>query len=216
MTVKDWREAFTELADAYYKATGELWPAPISPGTGKPVKSVLVSKERLEEMYLREGMRLREIAEALQCSVSEVSVLLKRAGIPTRKPRDYPTTQAQLEASARNLKPFEPGHAVSAETKAKLSAVRKRRGYEFGGSERKGNRGYIVVYCPEHPRANAAGEVPKHTLIMERHLGRYLEDDEVVHHINHVRDDNRIENLQIMTIREHCRLHGLESGGGRR
>ena len=35
-------------------------------------------------------------------------------------------------------------------------------------------------------------------------------DDEVVHHINHKRNDNRIENLQLMTFKEHASLHMRE------
>lgn len=212
MTCKAWREAYIQLADLYFKATGELAPAPLN-DNGTPLKSVLVSRERLEEMYLRDGMRLREIARALNCSASEVSNLLKRAGIPTRTPGAYPRSEAQLQAAA-SLPKYQPGHTVSAETRAKLSAVRARRGYAFGGHERKDSGGYVVVYVPEHPRANAGGYVPKHTLVMERLLGRYLEDNEVVHHINHIRDDNRPENLTVMDREAHSRMHGRERWGG--
>lgn len=42
---------------------------------------------------------------------------------------------------------------------------------------------------------------------MEQYIGRLLSKDEVVHHVNEKKDDNRIENLQLMTRSEHIELH---------
>lgn len=50
----------------------------------------------------------------------------------------------------------------------------------------------------------------KHILVMERKIGRYLNRGEVVHHINHVRDDNQIENLRLMTAHDHMSMHMKE------
>ena len=50
-------------------------------------------------------------------------------------------------------------------------------------------------------------KIPEHRKVVEKFLGRKLDKDEVIHHINGIRDDNRIENLQIMTRAEHMNLH---------
>jgi len=69
--------------------------------------------------------------------------------------------------------------------------------------------GYVVRYAPDHPTANAMGKgyVRRARLVMEEYLGRYLEADEIVHHINRKKDDDRIENLELMTNSEHLSLH---------
>lgn len=45
---------------------------------------------------------------------------------------------------------------------------------------------------------------------MEEYLGRSLHRDEIVHHINGNHDDDRLENLRIVTPVEHRRLHPID------
>lgn len=57
--------------------------------------------------------------------------------------------------------------------------------------------GYLYAHMPDHPSADYKGRVRVHRLTMEQHIGRYLTDEEVVHHINEDVSDNRIENLML-------------------
>lgn len=72
------------------------------------------------------------------------------------------------------------------------------------------NRGYIFEYCPNHPFANKIGYIYQHRLIIEAYLERVLLPTEIVHHINGIRDDNKIENLMLFSSNtKHLRLHNL-------
>ncbi|MFZ7121743.1 MAG: HNH endonuclease signature motif containing protein [Eubacteriaceae bacterium] len=49
-----------------------------------------------------------------------------------------------------------------------------------------------------------------HVVIMEINIGRKLKKNEVVHHKNEIKTDNRIENLELMTKSEHSKLHAIK------
>jgi hypothetical protein len=73
------------------------------------------------------------------------------------------------------------------------------------------NGGYWRIFSPDYPKATKNGYILEHRLIMEKHLGRYLKENEIVHHKNRNQFDNRIENLEILTKREHRRKHKKEN-----
>ena len=89
----------------------------------------------------------------------------------------------------------------------KIKRDKRGRFLKGGRNSWKGGRnydaqGYVRVWKPNHPNNNY-GYVLEQRLVAEKELGRYLKKSEVVHHINGIKDDNRIENLIVMTRQKH-------------
>ena len=67
---------------------------------------------------------------------------------------------------------------------------------------------YIGAYLPSHPRATKEGVAYEHVLVAEEKLGRYLNDGEVVHHIDKNKYNNSVENLIVFkTNSDHASFH---------
>lgn len=83
--------------------------------------------------------------------------------------------------------------------------LRKRKGHK--SSQWKGGRtkryGYFLLRKPNHPNSNSSGYVMEHIYVMTEHLGRSLTKKEQVHHKNGIRDDNRLENLELCIKKTH-------------
>lgn len=76
------------------------------------------------------------------------------------------------------------------------------------GGRRIDKSGYILIHSPKHPYCDGDGYVREHRIIMEKKMGRYLLPTEVVHHVNHVKQDNRIKNLMLFKdSSEHRTFH---------
>jgi DNA-binding CsgD family transcriptional regulator len=146
---------------------------------------------KVDEKYIvdnyKDGKSLSQIAKALNISNNTVMRRLKKLNIPRR------------EAG------FKKGHIQHPGSK-KHWFKKGQRSAAWKTGIRYTSGGYREVWVPKKQKY-----VREHRYIMELHLGRPLQDDEHIHHINKNILDNRIENLQIMSPEEHGRHHGKEN-----
>lgn len=83
--------------------------------------------------------------------------------------------------------------------------------HKWKGGRFVDHEGYVWVYCGPHPYGKKPDmrHIKEHRLVMEKHLGRYLKPNEVVHHKNGIRDDNRLENLELFDANSKHLKHEL-------
>lgn len=165
------------------------------------------SKEEIKHFYSL-GYSMKEIGEYLGYSVGKIHKYFHLYNI---KPRNWGSNNEFAKIKISNSKKGKPApnknKKLSEVTKKKMSEAKTKKGV---GHKKKRKDGYISVYFPDHPKSNKDGYIMEHDLIMECYIGRWLKEDEIVHHINRKRDDNRIENLKLMSKKEHARYHMLD------
>lgn len=75
------------------------------------------------------------------------------------------------------------------------------------GGIKTGKGGYILIKKPDHPNADSEGYVKRSRLVVEQLIGRYLNRNELVHHINGIKTDDSPENLEVLSREAHAKKH---------
>lgn len=191
-----------------------------------------MSKDELYRLYITEKRTLSEMCEIVGIkSPITMSKILKEKGISTnnneRISSNTKNGMSDNEFKQFLIKEYETKgiKTIAKELNVTPAAIRKyfkkyniefiNRRIEFITGENNPNwrggkhihNGYIEIYAPTHPYKNKRNCVYEHQLVMEKHIGRYLEKGEVVHHIDFDKTNNDISNLKLMTNSEHVKYH---------
>lgn len=174
------------------------------------MQRIEIDLHRLAELH-KNDIPTEAMATEFGCSLSVIHRKLKslglnrRSGGPSQWQRQY--TDEEIVAMYRELRSTPAVAERVGCTSKTVWNILVRNGAEIRGNSGSDHsqwnggfvtdsHGYILSRMPDHPAA-VNGYVPQHRLVMERHLGRYLERREEVHHRNLDRTDNRLENLKL-------------------
>lgn len=158
------------------------------------------------------GHNMRMIAQSLGVNRRTLSNAMKEHGlpVPTRAESAKHTWENHRHPNLgkRGQESCMYGRKQDPETVAKRKAkISGQNNYHWSGGRKFRSQGYVLVYAPEHPHKDSNGFVLEHRLVMETSIGRFLTEDEIVHHINGDKTDNQLCNLSLTNRGEHARHH---------
>lgn len=120
----------------------------------------------------------------------------------------YPSWGAK---KCHELLPHRPVYAIQAHAKkvgVKCDLIRQRR--NLGLKRKDMPKGFYEEasgYLVYTPNGRTSDRILHHRYVMEKHLGRKLSSDEIIHHKDGDKWNNNISNLEIVTRAEHINIH---------
>jgi hypothetical protein len=128
--------------------------------------------------------------------------MFQKGYTPWNKGKKYsPAICKQMSKIAKGINTWSKGKKHSELTKEKIrNACKGCKSYNWKGGKVITKTGYILINTFNHPFTKGTKKrnyIYEHRFVMEQCLGRCLKRNEVVHHINGIKYDNRIKNLML-------------------
>lgn len=156
------------------------------------------ARNEIKRLYIEEGYSTRMIEAEIMVGRNIVAKILREEGLIRNK-----SESSKLAIKSGRKPTIKMDFPMTDEHKANLYKSRFPNGPK--GFYMK--NGYRLLTVGDNVNRE------EHIVIMENHLKRKLNKNEVIHHINGNRSDNRIDNLSVMTRSEHTRYHRLLKHG---
>lgn len=183
---------------------------------------------KIIELY-NTGLSAAKVGEIVGLSQATIHKHLKRRGLarPKRKPQEEINKIVELyntglsTAGVGKVVGLAPqtvrkhllrrGVVRSKSEAAKAAYKTREHHWNWKGGRSKHNLGYVYVKVPDHlekyhEKVTFNGYALEHIVVWEQAHGMALPDGMVIHHLNGIKDDNRLENLVAMKRGEHHQL----------
>lgn len=167
-----------------------------------------MNKDILKKSYKERGS-LQSTADFFGVSKKTILNYMKKFDIE----RNSKTISFDMKKAYEMLKEGKSQNEVAAFFNISIVTLHRRltsKGYKtnfFHKGYIETWNGYRMIHKPQHPFADTKGYIREHRYVMEKSLGRYLSDDEHVHHIDGDKANNDISNLELMKGVDHITLH---------
>jgi hypothetical protein len=180
-------------------------------------KKVITNTTKLIEEY-NSGASASELADKYQTSTGVITNTLKRAGITLRSLSDSSKLRIQkygykpIEMTPETLKKMSDNHAdISGENNPKFRGHGKKA--EDGVWLTYDASGYLRRTIRNHPLASERGLIGEHIYQASLKWGVEFVKGKDVHHINGIKDDNRIDNLLVVNREDHRKIENIFNPG---